>query len=199
MCTGIKNQGYCGACWAFAATEVLESAYALSKGGIDPVAMAQQELVTCATFAMGDSSDQCGGGYVRRGIGYGLTYGMQPESFYSNEFNQATFYTYPPTVGSCVSNLSASVQYQFPDFCKYSASDATTIKSYLSKYGPATVDVDASHWGSLGSSIIDSVSVCSSNAANADHSLVLIGWGTEESTGRQYWLLRNQWGTDWVY
>lgn len=30
-----------------------------------------------------------------------------------------------------------------------------------------------------------------------DHAVSLVGFGQDEETGRQYWVLRNSWGTDW--
>ena len=42
----VKNQGSCGSCWAFSATETTESTYMIA--GNDQVIMAPQELVDCA-------------------------------------------------------------------------------------------------------------------------------------------------------
>ena len=44
--TPVKDQGACGSCWAFSATETVESAYVIA--GNDQVIMAPQELVDCA-------------------------------------------------------------------------------------------------------------------------------------------------------
>ena len=199
MCTGIKNQGFCAACWAFAASEVLESSYAMSHGGITPVEMSHQEITTCAIKARSDSSDPCGGGYVRKGLGFGLTYGMQSASYYNSSWNTQAYVDYPPVVGSCPSNISASVEYNFPDYCKYASSNTSTILSYLAKYGPAVIDIDASNWFNLGSYMIDSTSICSASVSAATHTPVLVGWDQNATTGQKYWIVRNQWGEDWVF
>merc|ERR1719460_2073995 len=52
--TPVKNQGGCGSCWAFAATETVESAYAVATG--DLVELAPQAYVSCMA-----NPDNCGG------------------------------------------------------------------------------------------------------------------------------------------
>ena len=52
--TPVKNQGGCGSCWAFSATETLESA--LAKAGGPLLELAPQELVSCAP-----NPKECGG------------------------------------------------------------------------------------------------------------------------------------------
>merc|ERR1712217_929618 len=52
---GVKKQGACGSCWAFSATETLESHYAISTGEAAPV-LSPQQIVSCAP-----NPDHCGG------------------------------------------------------------------------------------------------------------------------------------------
>jgi len=55
---GVKNQGSCGSCWAFAATSVQESMQAI-KDNTTPVRLSEQEAVDCVTASHG-----CGGGWM---------------------------------------------------------------------------------------------------------------------------------------
>merc|ERR1711981_535781 len=57
--TPVKDQGACGSCWAFSATETVESAYVIA--GNDQVIMAPQELVDCARGLF--SNHGCNGGW----------------------------------------------------------------------------------------------------------------------------------------
>ena len=52
--TPVKNQGGCGSCWAFSATEVFESAVAIQTGSL--LTLSPQQLVSCAP-----NPDECGG------------------------------------------------------------------------------------------------------------------------------------------
>ena len=47
MVTPVKDQGSCGSCWAFSATEAVESAWMIN-GGAETI-MAPQQLVDCST------------------------------------------------------------------------------------------------------------------------------------------------------
>jgi cathepsin L len=53
--TPVKNQEACGSCWAFSATETLESAFAIATSQDAPV-LSPQQIVSCAP-----NPDQCGG------------------------------------------------------------------------------------------------------------------------------------------
>merc|ERR1712216_472005 len=53
--TPIKNQGQCGSCWAFSATEQLESQFKQKYGTLKE--LAPQQVVSCDTQCLG-----CGGG-----------------------------------------------------------------------------------------------------------------------------------------
>ena len=52
--TPVKDQGYCGSCWTFAATECLESHVAISTGTL--FTLSEQQFVSCV-----ENPDQCGG------------------------------------------------------------------------------------------------------------------------------------------
>jgi C1A family cysteine protease len=30
-----------------------------------------------------------------------------------------------------------------------------------------------------------------------NHSVAIVGWGTDETSGEAYWIVRNSWGPDW--
>jgi C1A family cysteine protease len=60
MCTPIKNQGACSACYAFTAVETVESAIAIYYNQT-PVALSTQQVVSCSQIS-GNSG--CKGGWT---------------------------------------------------------------------------------------------------------------------------------------
>jgi len=56
--TGIKNQGSCGSCWAFAANAVHESIWAIQKKTL--LDLSEQELVDCSRL---EGNLGCNGGW----------------------------------------------------------------------------------------------------------------------------------------
>ena len=175
----------------------MESSYAIASGGKTLITMADEEITTCAASAVGAAGHPCGGGSDTYAAAFGLTNGMEPKSDYSAAFDNTAYYQSSPNPGSCRSDLAKVVKYTFPGYCKYTTHDPATMVAYLAKYGPALITVDASHWSSMGGSMITDPATCSPLAANADHAVNLVGWGTDSSSGSEYWIIRNQWSTNW--
>merc|ERR1719408_1221426 len=68
--TPIKNQGQCGSCWAFSATEQLESQYFQKYGTLTE--LSPQQITSCDTTCNG-----CGGGNPINAWGYVYGFGGQ--------------------------------------------------------------------------------------------------------------------------
>jgi len=175
--TAVKNQGQCGSCWAFSATEGVESANFMK--GNKLTALSPQQITSCDTKDAG-----CNGGDLPPAFNYVEANGLEPES------------AYPYTSGTA--GVSGT--------CKYDKSQVVqTIKSYTyattnlnetqmyiasSTYGPLSVCVDAETWSAYKSGII------TSNCGKLlDHCVQIVGWDTTYST--PYWIVKNSWGSTW--
>ena len=68
------------------------------------------------------------------------------------------------------------------------------LKGAVSQVGPISIGVGAGNdaWWHYAGGIIDSYDVCK---PNLDHAVLLVGYGIEQ--GREYWVVKNTWGTDW--
>jgi hypothetical protein len=68
------------------------------------------------------------------------------------------------------------------------------LKGAVSQVGPISIGVGAGNdaWFHYTSGIIDSIDICK---PNLDHAVLLVGYGSEN--GRDYWIVKNTWGSDW--
>jgi len=58
VCTPVKSQRSCGSCWAFAATDVIETAVAIASKN-DPQALSPQQFITCSTSTYSQRYSYC--------------------------------------------------------------------------------------------------------------------------------------------
>jgi len=176
--TKVKNQGRCGSCYSFAATGALEGAWKRAKGHLP--SLSEQQIVDCS------------GRYHNMGCQGG-------------RFQQAWLY-----LRDCGGDDSeeAYPYHARKGYCRFSRSKvAATVKTYnnvprgesnlanaLAKVGPVAVSIDARP-----SSIrryrsgVHYAPSCSSNRHN--HAVLTVGYGTEG--GKDYWLVKNSWGSRW--
>lgn len=172
--TGVKDQGQCGSCWAFACTETAESLYALNHNATSPPVLAPQELVDCAKESYG-----CSGGYIDSTLQYIMTNGLETESEYP----------YEAVGGVCSSHKT---DYKLEGCFNVPENNEVLLKEALAT-GPLVVCIEADErvFQLYQSGIIGADSC----GTSLDHAVQLVGYGEEEGT--KYWLVRNSWGEAW--
>ena len=183
--TPVKNQGGCGSCWAFSAAETVESAYGMatlkaSGKAISIPILSPQQLVDCAP-----NPEHCGG------TG-GCAGSTQPLAFQylisSGGEDSDLDYPYTARDGKCVAGSLEPV-IGISGYEDLPMNDYTALLEALVNEGPIAISVDAS-WGAYEDGVFSS----DSNWL-IDHAVQLVGYGTEG--GKDYWLVRNSWGTSW--
>ena len=60
----------------------------------------------------------------------------------------------------------------------------------VNQVGPLAVAVDASEWAMYEKGILEQGDV------TVNHAVLLVGYGTDETTGEDYYKIRNSWGAD---
>jgi len=179
VCTAVYNQGQCGSCWAFSATETIESYNAL--GGQTLVGLSMEQIVDCDT---GGQDQGCNGGFPTGAY----TYVEQAGGIES-------YSDYPYTAeggesGTCAFN-QADIVAHVTGFRSVSGEKGLYQQSSSAAGGPVSVCVDASTWSAYQGGILTQ---CGNQV---DHCVQLTGYAHYAEPKKSYWIVRNSWGTDW--
>ena len=171
--TAVKDQGYCGSCWAFSATEQIESD-AIRLGLLTTSdTLSPEQIVQCDTM-----DDGCDGGNTETAFEYvKMAGGIETEDAYP-------YTSYYDVTGSCTSN-SADFLVTVDEY--YSLADEDAMITHMFSTGPISICLDASSWSSYVSGIITTCGM------DVDHCVQAVGINMDDG----YWIVRNSWGTEW--
>lgn len=209
--TPVKSQGRCGSCWAFASTAVLESHIALQTGKL--FSLSEQELVSCAP-----NLQQCGGtggcdgstseiafDFVRkRGMVEEWVFGYQSyhrKSVNCTLKNTSDYSELPQPVlrGGAVtpSPYFKEAVVSIAGYAKLPSNNYTALMNTVAKLGPVAISVACTPWHLYKSGVFFVPLNETKFSADVNHLVVLEGYGTDQETGEDYWLVRNSWSPRW--
>jgi len=178
--TPIKDQGQCGSCWAFSTTGSIEGATALKSGKL--VSVSEQNLMDCSVSY---GNQGCNGGLMDNAFKYVIANkGIDTETAYPYEVKQGTCRFTTANIGATITG-----------FKDISAGSEAALVTAINMQ-PVSVAIDASHNSfQLYRSGVYYESACSSS--RLDHGVLAIGYGTDDATGADFYLVKNSWGTSW--
>jgi len=178
----------CGSCWAFSATEGVESAYFLA--GPKLPLLAPQQLVSCDK---GDAG--CNGGDLPSAYKYiESAGGIETEASYpytsgGNGQNGACKFS-KAKIAASMSNWTYAIPPCF-DACKNQ--NENNLKKAVAQSGPSSICVNAESWQFYTKGVLKAS--CPGSYSSLDHCVQLIGY--EASGSNNYWIVKNSWAADW--
>jgi len=173
--TPVKNQGGCGSCWAFSATETVESAYAIASGKL--LELAPQTYVNCVK-----NPDQCGGTGGCEGATMELAFNLTAQTGIALESDL-------PYKGRDAACSSYKAAVKVTGYVKNPINDAAALETAVATKGPQAITVAAEPWMSYGGGVFNGCT--GSLGADLDHGVQLVGYTQD------YWMVRNSWGSFW--
>jgi len=173
MTTAVKNQEQCGSCWAFSATETIESVNLIAGKISQSGTLSPQEIVDCDTNDSG-----CSGGWPSDAMQWVINQGGQDtEASYPYTGQDGTCAESSGTIGATISAVHTV------------ASDESVIYQQLQSV-PLSICCDASQWSNYAGGVL-TASQC---GTSIDHAIQLTGYSPNQGG---YWIVRNSWGADW--
>ena len=182
--TPVKNQGSCGSCWAFSTTGSLEGAHFVATG--DLLSFSEQQLVSCAGLNYGNYG--CYGGLA-----------SQAYNYYEADHNAELESVYPYASGAgqmfaCTYDASSTTAVSVADYTAVTADSPSQMKAALVQQPLAVaIEADQMVFQTYSSGVLTSDAGC---GYNLDHAVLAVGYGTD-SSGQDYWLIKNSWDTTW--
>ncbi|CAG9833885.1 unnamed protein product [Diabrotica balteata] len=181
----IQDQGLCLSGWAFAAAGAVEGRYAALKKEL--IALSSEELIDCSTY----ENPKCDKG----GIAEYSYYYIQGSGLSSAE-------QYPYTATNSVpstcygKNITNKPIQPFGNFGTIQQTE-DAIKGFIADLSPISTHVQViEDWLLYGGGVYDNPK-CGNGLATLNHGILAVGYGVDEKEGKEYFTLKNSWGSDW--
>jgi C1A family cysteine protease len=179
--TEVKNQGACGACWAFSTTGALEGAKFVKTGEL--VSLSEQNLLDCDHTDLG-----CNGGLMDNAFKFDEKSGglcSEADYPYQAKQNRACFTNCTDVPGTIVKT-----------FIDVPPGNEKALLSAVAMQ-PISVAIQGSQFvfQFYKSGVLTS-DTCGEHG-QIDHGVLAVGYGTDLETNEPYFLVKNSWGPTW--
>ena len=177
--TNVKNQGNCGDCWAFSTTGSIEGAWAIKHHHL--YNLSEQMLTDCSRKF---GNQGCEGGLMDNAFKYIINNGgLCTEDDYPYEAED----------GICQSDQCENVV-GINDYADVIPNDEEILKK-ATAIGPVSVAIQAN----LTSFRFYKSGVYQDPDCGdlLDHGVLVVGYGTDQDQGLDYWIVKNSWSPNW--
>eukprot|EP00123_Amoebidium_parasiticum_P014157 comp22363_c0_seq2/m.33324 comp22363_c0_seq2/g.33324 ORF comp22363_c0_seq2/g.33324 comp22363_c0_seq2/m.33324 type:complete len:405 (-) comp22363_c0_seq2:239-1453(-) len=213
----IRDQGECGACWAFGTTSAMSDRTCIHSNGKIQDILAARDLMSCCPYCANDGG--CNGGWPEDAYTYWHEYGLVtgdnhgsmlgcqpypiPISLYHGKNNSAVkdtngrYINSPECVRKCTNEIYTRRNFttdkiKAKEVYRLEPLDTFGAMWEIFTNGPITVGYNVYKDFPL---YKDGVYVKTTSDCLAPHIVSIIGWGEENNV--PYWVVRNSWNRLW--
>lgn len=207
--TGVKNQGQCGSCWAFSATEAIESQVSMKSGGLH-MGLSPQQITSCSPNTGTYGCLGCNGGFTEGAYEYVKSApGLANEFFipYGQSLTESTqTLACPTTKVSSINGPMEQLQGGYAQVTGYSyatppctqgaceSQDLNKFRESLEQT-PFSICVNAGVWNDYTGGVMTSSACGPMGAMYQDHCVMATGYNATAPV--PYWIVRNSWASTW--
>jgi len=188
----VKDQGVCGSCWAYGAIGPIEAMQAINTGHL--VELPEQFLVDCTwPNATGRSRGNhgCNGGNADVGA-------LELIRKYEGKIPTAEAYgSYLSVNGYCKDIQQMDVGAKFSSWNDIKERDEQGLLGALVAKGPISVNIMVPQEMRYYDTGVLNVSTCKADKHRISHAVILVGYGTDNESGLDYYTIRNSWSSYW--
>jgi len=174
-----RDQGNCGCCWAFSTAGLIEGY--LSQTGQKNY-LSPQYLINC------DRADNgCNGGWYQNSLTYVQANGLALDTAVPYSAVQNVCTTLPSVTGTIIAGFNFCTNFSVLSPCTESI-----VYSFLS-VGPVGIGID----GNTQDIMSYSGGIFTGACVAMNHAVLLVGYGYDQTTNLNYWIVRNSWSINW--
>jgi len=211
----IRDQGSCGSCWAFGGSEAFTDRACIQSGGQMQIDLSAEDVLSCCkTCGMG-----CNGGYTAQTWKYFMNYGIVSGGLYDGVGCR------PYSIQPCEHHTDATNRVQCDDLpfedtpaCNQVCQDSYSANSYVDdkvktasayKISRSVQDIQVELMTNgpieVGFTVYEDflayrsgVYYHVSGRSHGGHAVKMVGWGHDDESNMDYWLIANSWNNDWA-
>jgi len=199
---------YCGSCWAHGALSSLADRIKIARGAKgDDINLSIQYVLNCGARTAGS----CHGGSATGTFQFIKEKGFVPydtcmpyiacsseskEGFCPHADTTCNSYNTCRTCGTFGTDCKQIDHFPNATIAEYGVlrKDTEAIKAEIYARGPVAAGVDAIPLTTYKGGIVRDTKF---RHKLVDHIVSIVGWGYDEETGKQHWIVRNSWGQYW--
>ena len=182
------DQQYCGSCYIFATTSALEERFCIKSNAKIKLTLSQQDVLSCDL-----NHSKCEGGTLLKTWEF-------LENFGTCSYHCKPYVSFDGSVPRCYSSCDNSIFSYYKWKAKKNSAalifgDHQKIKEEIYLNGPVSTSMET--WEDMSAFKGASYYFHLVGKQTDDHAITLVGWGYDQTYNKDYWIIRNSWGTDW--